>query len=274
MKIATVLNAHGNTELVLDTLDSINCFVGRNTLVVVDGAHWESWGKDVKLPAYKVEGFRHAFNRAPYRNLTLGLNTLTRLFGLDLDWYCYCEYDVLFTSDSFKKELEQASKENVWCIGNDHRVAEFKFPFLERIIGEKIGPSHYLLGCCVFYSGKFLRKLHELNFFEKFLFCTNEFNQGFFPGYEEQGGYDFGEHLYPTLAAHYGGQIREFARWNNVFEQWQGKFQQYPMRWRPELTFDDNDVNVSIMHPVKRDTDLRWFHRAKRARHRRKSGEL
>jgi hypothetical protein len=274
MKIATILNAHGETDLVLDTLDSIRYYVGSNVLVVVDGAFWNSWGRSIQLPAYKIEGFQHAYVKAPYRNLTLGLNTLVRQFGNQMDWYCYCEYDVLFTSDKFKEELKKAQQENVWCIGNDHRVGNMKFPFLEKIIKSPLGPSHYLLGCCVFYSGEFIRKLIEVDFFNNFLFCTNEFSEGFFPGYEEQGGYDFGEHLYPTLASHYGGEVGQFAKWNQIFEQWQGDFKHYPMRWKPELQLTENFHEASIMHPVKKNSELRWFHQVKRNRRRKRNGEL
>lgn len=274
MKIATILNAHGETELVLDTLDSIRYYVSKDILVVVDGAFWNSWGNNVRLPAYKIEGFKHAYVKAPYRNLTLGLNTLVRQFGDQMDWYCYCEYDVIFTSDHFKKALAAAQRENIWCLGNDHRVGEMKFPFLEKILKVEFAYSHYLLGCCVFYSGEFIRKLIEVDFFNKFLFGTNEFSDGFFPGYEEQGGYDFGEHLYPTLASHYGGEVRGFAKWNRAFEQWQGDFQHYPMRWQPELTMDDNFENASIMHPVKKNSELRWFHQVKRNRRKKRHGEL
>ncbi|RDJ35110.1 MAG: hypothetical protein DWQ19_09760 [Crenarchaeota archaeon] len=262
-KIATILNAHGKTDLVLDTIDSIKLFAGDDVLVVVDGAHWEDWGQDVKIPAYKIKGFKHNYARAPYRNLTLGLNQASQLF--EADWYAYCEYDVLFTSEYFKKALSRLPKD-VWCVGNDHRVGNFKFPFLEKIIDSKLGDSHYLLGCCVFYKKEFLNKLREVDFFDRFLLYTNEFEKGFFPGYEEQNGYDFGEHLFPTLANHYGGKIAQLANWHQIFEHWLGDFKHYPMRWKPELTWRENFAEASIMHPVKNNLELRWFHRTKRDR--------
>jgi hypothetical protein len=266
MKIATILNAHGNTQLVADTIDAIQTWVSKDILMLVDDKAWEVWGENVELPVHKMRGLYHNFRRAPYRNLTCGLKTIVD-FWEGYDWYCYCEYDVLFTSDGFKKDLEDAQSQNVWCLGNDYREANYKFPFLENIIQAKLGRSQYLLGCCVFYSGAFLRKLKEVDFFNKFLLYTNGFTDGFFPGYEEQGGYDFGEHLYPTLAAHYGGGVKQLAGWNAVFEQWQGNFQKYPMRWKPELNWNDNFHNASIMHPVKEYADIRWFHRTKRDRH-------
>lgn len=266
MIISTVLNAHDNTELVLDTLDSIKTFLGDNVLVIVDGAAWDTWGNQVKLPAYKIRGFNHDFNRAPYRNLTYGLKTIYDMWP-DSDWFCYTEYDVLFTSSRIKEDLRIANEQNIWCLGNDLRIADMKFPYLENILNIKLNQSYYLLGCCVFHNQKFIKKLTEEKFFDKFLSATNEFTQGYFPDYEEQGGYDFGEHLYPTLANYYGGSVGQFAVWNQFLEQWNGtQFKKYPMRWKPEITWEDNFSEAVIMHPLKEQTDLRMFHANKRMR--------
>jgi len=266
MKIATVLNAHGHTEMVQDTLDSIRTFVGNDILVVIDGASWNEWGEQLVVPAYKLKGFYHNYPKAPYRNLTLGLKTAVDLWP-ESDWFCYSEPDVLYTSDGFKKDLSAAQKQNVWCIGNDLRIADLKFPYLESMMNIKLKNSYYLLGCCVFYSGEFIRKLKEINFFDTFLTFTNEFTEGHFPDYAEQGGYDFGEHLYPTLANHLGGSVAQFAYWNQLLEQWGGQqFKKYPLRWKPEINWDDNFNEASILHPIKNGSDLRWFHACKRYR--------
>lgn len=272
MKIATILNAHGNTNLVSDTVDAIRTYSTKDILMVVDGAAWESWGKNVQLPIHKLEGFYHNYPKAPYRNLTYGLNVASQKWP-DHDWYCYCEYDVLFTSSAFQADLEKAAEDNVWCIGNDLRIANFKFPYLEMILDTEIKDSAYLLGCCVFYSGKFIRHLKTIGFFDKFLQMTNDFEKGYFPDYEQQGGYDFGEHLYPTLAKHYGGQVRQFACYHQVFNEWIGNFKKFPMRWKPEITLEDNFCEASIIHPVKDTSDLRWFHHANRTR-RKKLGNI
>ena len=272
MKIATILNAHGNTELVSDTVDAIRTWVSKDVLMVVDDVAWKSWGETVALPVYKLQGFLHDFDHAPYRNLTLGLKAISDLWP-DCDWYCYCEYDVLFTSSAFKDDLAKAKKDNIWCLGSNFKEGDMKFELLEKIIKEKIDSSQYLLGCCVFYSGEFIKKLKQIDFFNRFLAYTNDFSEGFFPFYEIQGGYDFGEHLYPTLAKHYGGGIKEFSYWHQNFAHWNGDFKKYPLRWKPELTWEDNFKEASIMHPVKAYDAIRWFHRVNRNR-KLKHGQL
>lgn len=265
MNIVTILNAHGNTDLVLDTIDSIKTFVGDKILVVVDGAAWDDWGEKVSLPALKVRGLNHNFYKAPYRNYTLGLKLATEKWDpKEVDWYCYVEYDVLFNGSEFKRDLELAKQYNVWCLGNDLRISSMKFKYLEKIIKEEIASSYYLLGCCVFHNSHFMNVLKEHNFFDTFLTATNEFLNGYFPGYEEQGGYDFGEHLYPTLANHFGGKVAQFAYWNEFLEQWNGKaFKKYQMRWKPEITLAEAFPEASVLHPVK-ERELRSIYSRKR----------
>jgi hypothetical protein len=245
MKIAVLLSAHQDTEIVLDTIESIKKYVSDDILLICDGARWSSWGEKAPLPVYKMSGFFHNYSRAPYRNITFGLYHVLKLFK-EIDWVCYTEYDTVFASDAFKEDLEEAAKEGVWCLGNDVRSGDFKFPLLENMIKSKISGSRYLLGCCVFYHIDFLRKLEELNFFEKFLYLTNDFTKGFFPGYEEQWGYDLAEHLYPTLAHHYGGGVRGMACWSG--NRWTGS-ERFKMRWKPEI--EEDCLSASIFHPLK-----------------------
>lgn len=265
MKIAITLNAHENTEVVSDCIHAIQKYVTNDIAVIIDGAHWENWGKDADLPAHKIHGFVHNYPKAPYRNLAYGLLETYQLFP-DADWYCYSEYDVLFVSDGFKTDLEEAEKENVWCVGNDLRDYCFNLPYFEKIIGKEISEYKYLLGCCVFYHSKLIKKMVQENFFNKFLEATNEFEKGFFPGYEEQYGYDFGETLFPTMAHYYGGKVAQFANWNQDFNHWTGNFKKYPMRWKPALDWEDNFYENSILHPIKADSELRVFHQEKRNR--------
>jgi hypothetical protein len=177
--------------------------------------------------------------------------TLAKLFP-DADWYCYTEYDTLFADDSFKEDLRAAGKRNVWCMGTNHRVGNFQFPMIERMLNIKLKESHYLLGCCVFFHSKFMKKLKKVQFFEKFLNWTNEFRPPYFPGYDEQGGYDISEHLYPTLASHFGGEVEQLSSWSDHLGTWErGNFLKYPIRWKPELEAEYPLLNATIMHPVK-----------------------
>lgn len=268
MQMATIINAHANTELVQDTIESIQTYASKDCMMIVDSATWENWGKNVELPIYKFEGFYHNFYRAPYRNLTLGLKTVLDKYP-DHDWYCYCEPDVLFTSESFKKDLIQADQENVWCLGNDLRMFNHKFPYLEHIVGNEIINCRYFLGCCVFYSGKFLRLLKSINFFDKFLEKTNGFEKGYFPDCDGQKVYDFGECLYPSLVLHFGGELKQLAKWNEGFNHWSGTgYRKYPMRFRPEVEWGElnNLSEISIIHPSKKLDGLRWFYKQQRMR--------
>lgn len=264
MKIATVLNVHGNTELVLDTVDAIRTWVGPDVLLLVDGAAW-GWAESLQVQAHKLKGFYHGVPKSPYRNVTLGLYNAIQKWP-SYDWICYCEYDVLFASSDFKQDLSKAQHSKVWCLGNDYRSGALKFPFLESMMKMKFPESKYLLGCCIFHQGDFLRTLLKINFFDKFLSWTNAFSGGYFPGYEEQGGYAFEEHLYPTLAHHLGGRVEQFASWNASQCQWRGNYKRYPMRWKPDLDpHQENFPEASIMHPIKSmDHPVRHWQQTKR----------
>jgi len=256
MDIATVLHIHNDELLVRDTLDSILKYVGSNVLVIYDGAV-SSWGANLDLPVHKCCGLYHNYNRNPYRNIALGFSKILNLFPKS-DWYCYCEYDVLFGNSNFKEELEKRAKQDYWCFGNDHRIHhDIKFPFLEKILGKELDRSDYLLGCCVFYHNKFMKKLLELDFFNRLLSFSNGCSRGFFPEFKE---YDLSEHIYPTMAHHLGGKIGSFAKYDT---EWRGRYKQYPLRFQPDL--DELFEEASIMHPLKNyDSEIRNFFRKKR----------
>jgi len=261
MKIATILNTHENSDVFHDTLDSICTWMSNDVLVLVDGVNWQQFAAE-DLPVYKLEGLRHGCNKAPYRNVALGLKEASNLWP-EADWYCYMEYDCLVGSSAIKNDLKLAEKEGIWCLGNDYRISNIKFQLLECMLKTKFRESHYLLGCCVFFKNTFIQKLLEINFFERFLYLTNEFSQGFFPQYESQGGYDISEHLYPTLAVHYGGKIGQLANWSETHQKWTGQFEKYPLRFRPDL--EEDYQNACLMHPLKTyDNPIREYYRKRR----------
>jgi hypothetical protein len=258
MQIAAVLNGH-LPDLILDTLDSISLFMTDKVLVIIDAeSYWRF--ESVDLLAHKIEGFRHGANRAPYRNVALGLMTAAEKWP-DVDWYCYCEHDVLFGSERFKHNLSMAAEKNIWMLGSDGHVDDVQMPLVESLIGEKLTNGYYLIGCCQFFSRAFIDTLKKINFFERFLTMTNGFSRGYLPGYS---GYDISEHMYPTLARHFGGNIGVFATWYQ--DEWHGPYQYYPVRWKPELDPDkENFPEASILHPLKKfDNPIREYHRNKR----------
>ena len=65
---------------------------------------------------------------------------------------------------------------------------------------------------------------------------------------------------------HYGGQIRQLATYSQDTMMWSGNYRKYPIRFRPELTYEDQHfLQASIMHPIKNvDDPIRKYHRSKR----------
>lgn len=263
MEISVLINACGNTPLVGDSIEAIQTFVGKNILMVVDECYWKDWGEKAVFPVKKLQGLRHNYPKAPFRNITYGLYAAVQQWP-NSDWFCYCEPDVLFVSHEYKKDLIVAKEMGDWCVGVNHKASDpMDLPLLDVIIRDKLKETHYLLGCCVFYSGDFIRKLLELKFFDRFLTFTNDCENGNFPNYT---GYDFGEHLFPSLAVHYGGTIKSLINYNYIFEHPVGDFKKYIIRWKPEITLDEElDLHkISILHPVKEMGSLRWFYKRKR----------
>jgi hypothetical protein len=269
VKIAALINAHHPDDLLKDTLYSILTWVTKDVLVVTDGAFRSEWPSEFYVPL--VEGFYHNFRWGPYRNEMLGLISCSRMHN-DADWYLYCEPDVLFASQGFKSDLQQAQKDGIWCLGFDHRDTKCELPFLEKIFGEKLGNTQYLIGCCVFYNGEFLRRLRDIGFLDNFLSMTNEFKHGFFPDCPEQDIIDVSEHLYPTIAKHWGGGVRGLTYWNQTLQTWTGpKILEYRVRWRPEIVIDEFSKEVCIFHPIKDiNSSIRQIHQMYRLKVKKK----
>lgn len=262
MNLAVVLNAHENSPTFRDTLESVGHHWTDRILVVADAKNWSQFGDDV--PAMKLEGFYHGKASAPHRNVCLGLMKAWDEWRGWADWVCYMEYDCLVGSDRVKEHLTAASERGAWILGNDHRRESKRIPFLERLEKSDLD-LHYLLGCCLFFSGEFMSALSERNFFERFLQFTN-FNVDdphyLSPDGKREPVYDISEFLYPTLAVRYGGRVEELACWEG--ERWRGDGTNYPMRFRPDLQ-EGQYTEACVMHPVKsHDSLVRAFHRTKR----------
>lgn len=268
MKIATVLLTHANVPITSDAIDSIETYVGNNNLVLVDQAGWHHFQNTKISKAIIQEGFYHNHHRSPYRNYALGLKTLYSLWP-DSDWFLYTEYDCLFVSDGFKKDLDKAESLGAWCAGFDLRRFPFETPYLTNIIGSKASMSYYFLGSCQFLHRNLIVKLSEMNFFDTFLNATEKFQKGKFPGYKR---YAYEEELWPTLATHLGGNLYELSCWKGgenqehqtmketdtktlyagkEHEMWRGHFKLYPVRNAPEIDNADLYPETSIIHPIK-----------------------
>jgi hypothetical protein len=268
--IVAILNIHGYPRVVLDTIDSIRTHMTNNILLVSDGAAWENLSK-ISWGTIIVKGFYHNYNRSPYKNVILGFKEATEKWE-KADWYVYIEYDCLVVSDSFLSDLDSS-----WCLANDyrdksHRFTSYCLPVLNEITGVSIDCSQYVLGCCVFYSGKFIRTLRNTDFFSKFIKRTAEFEKGWFPDYK---GYAFEETLLPSLVTHFGGTIKQLAAWKGSADKilhpdmsrWNGRGDKYPMRFRPEIQPSEVHPNATIIHPVKEyNSPIREHYRETRTR--------
>lgn len=252
MKIATLINCHGGTDLVFDTLESITKYVSNDYLILVDGFSWEKWGQNLNVEN-KIKGLNHGdpqnFSaticspnlyqttintiKAPYKNLVFGISNLYDKFP-NHDWYCYTESDVLFCSNQFKKDLRG------WATGFDLRYYQYELPLFKQMTKFDFKHYCYLLGCCVFYHHDFIKKLKETKMFETIINWTSCFDNGFFPEYAEQNGYDFGEILMPSMADYLGGEIFKLGEFGD----------KYPVQFKPEI--EDCDLSkASIVHPSK-----------------------
>lgn len=269
--LAVVLNAHQNSPVFRDTLDSVVHHWTNDVLVVADGAAWGQFA-DADLGVPKLAGFHHGKGSAPYRNMCLGLMKAWQTWGASRRWYCYMEYDCLVCSGGVEGDLDSLG--DVWVAGNDHRVGPGSIPLLDRF--QRSGCRlHYLLGCCMFLSRDFLAALDRDDFFERFLNFTN-FHQGEIEltgrGPRAEAVYDFSEFMYPSLAVHYGGGVGELACWEGG--GWRGRGDLYPMRFRPEVE-ESAYGSARVIHPLKNESSpVRAFHRQARLTDPRSAGTI
>lgn len=259
METALVLNVHSDSKLILDTLSSVLENGIEKIMMIIDGASSDEF-KETPFPVPKVIGYPHGVARSPYKNMALGLKLLHEQHP-DCEWYCYAEADCLWASSRFKKSLELASQQGIWMMGTNGRIDHVPMPLLESLINEQFRSVYYMLGACLFFHKDFLNKLEEINFFDRFLHMTSDFSPGQFPQYE---GYDINEHMYPTLARHFGGNIGVFSTYMDG--EWHGSYKVFPIRWKPELDPEtENFDEASILHPVKDiNNPIRIYHREKR----------
>ncbi len=231
------MNTNKESDITNDTIDSIDQFITNNIIVITDA---KTENLNIEYPL--IKGFS-VNQKTLYKNVALGLDTLYKLYP-DSEWYGYMEYDCLVTSNHILSTLDKAKESDVWLLGCDGRVDFEPLPLIEEIIGEKILHRYKMLGCCLFFHHDFLQKLNEINFFTKLLEKTSIVEE--IVGFK---GYDFSEHVYPSLVRHYKKQLGVLSYW---FENsWHGNYRRYPMRFRPYLTEDDDFPEACILHPIK-----------------------
>jgi hypothetical protein len=260
MQITAVLNVHGDIPLVKDTIESVKAWMTNQILLVVDDHAWHEFESE-KWPCSILRGFYHNYHRAPYRNVVYGLHAAAEHWP-ESEWYCYLEYDALVASPAFQPDIIQAGKDGYWLLGCDLRQREERFPMVEHIIGQDFKQIFSVLGAVLFYHRDFLQKGIDTGFWEKFLYYTNDFRDGFFPEFK---GWDLAEHMMPTLANHWGGKVGQLSCWTQ-WNEWTGNSDKYPIRWKPEIMAEEARF-ASIIHPLKTfDHPIRVKHRQRRKR--------
>jgi hypothetical protein len=281
MRIATVLSTHENSEVYRDTLESVRKYLSDDVVVLIDGFGWNQFHNE---KVDKIEGFRHGKFCAPVRNTALGLMGAWDRWGETADWYCYIEYDCLVGSRDIERHLGMADERGYWLLGNDLRSINGSVPELERFCSSPRIKPHSFLGCCLFFSRRFMLELSRRDFFAKFLHYTNFFSSDFKVHSDDPSGEYFGnktpkprlnrakrpipihdssEVIYPSLAVHYGGSIEQLAQWNDTTETWSGNSRQYPMRFFPDLYGNDPFQEACVMHPLKdANSPIRAYHKS------------
>lgn len=264
MKIATTIVTPKIYDVLLDTLDSVVTYVGKDVLVIYDAVYKHDWGNK-KCPSIFIDGFEHGCSKNPYKNVALGLLRTYEKYP-NADWYCFTEYDCLFVNSDFKKDLKKAEKDGYWMLGCDLRADRYRFPIIEKFLNVKFNISYHFIGCCLFFNKIYIKKLIEVDFFNKLLFAAGPYTKDYFPGIEEQGIYDLSEEIYPTMAVHYGGKVGQFSSYNQDFNFWRGEYKKYHIRFKPDIS--EFYPESSIIHPLKEyNSSVRDFYRIKRKRY-------
>lgn len=262
MKIAVSMIAHDHLDVLLDTIDSIKYWVGDKINIVVDAFHWAKF-KDFPHENMIECGFIHNYYRSPYMNVALSLKRTYEKFP-DVEWIVYLEWDCLITADFWKKDLLEAERNGTWMLANHVRcIPDASLPIgFREIFRCDIKPLYINLGCCVFYKTVFIKKLFEIDFFDKLFEITKDYENGYFPNFTDHA---MEEHLFGSACNSMGGGIRELAAWEG---NWRGDWRKYLMR-APEEIWDINEIGLAttIIHPVKRyDSPIREHYRKMRAR--------
>jgi len=243
MQIASILNVHNNPELVRDTIDAQRVWVTDRILLIVDAKGWEMF-QDFTHPDTVIKrGVHHGAPRSPYKNVGIGLLEAYRLWP-DSDWFCYSEFDTLFISDSFKEDLERASKSTAIFLGHypklkhggeDHWLVR---ELMEKEYGE---PACWKsIGCLMFYSKFCMQQFVETNFITRMLDRTSSYQGSHLPDFYD---YAVEEIIFPSAASLFG-DVKALAGYGAPPDR-------YLIKYGYDLHQAEVRDEASVLHPIK-----------------------
>jgi hypothetical protein len=125
-------------------------------------------------------------------------------------------------------------------------------PITTNIIGLDTAAFNQPIAPVINYpSGIILnRPIMDIDFFDKIIEETKNFDKGIFPGYNQ---YAFEESLFATTARWMGGMIYNFASseaWGSV-----GDWKKYYVKFGKSLTPEEISSSATIIHPLKNVND-------------------
>jgi len=246
MRFACLLMTHLDTELTRDTLESIQCYMTSNNLILVDGKFWPHFAR-VNFGCPTMKGLDHGHTCSPYKNQILGLQRLRKLHP-DADWYAYVENDVLFATDQYKEDLELADKKGAWSAGFEVREYYQPWPLLSNRLGIRVLYHRIMIGCCQFYRREFLERLEAMDFYDRFMAICATYDASF-PDYTHVA---VEEGLLPSMCKYFGRATFQMGHWDAGHNQ-----DRYAVRFRPLWEPGEMTRNFSIIHPIKRVEKIR-----------------
>lgn len=257
MKMAVVVNAHSNPEVIRDTLDSVRAHLsvssGDKLLLMLDGGTHDGLVAQNDFDCEVLRGFKHMCGNSPYRNVCLGLRSLYDGCP-DADWYLYMEQDCLITSGVFKDDLQKAGTD-VGCFGfwvhQTTRGFSHKegVPILEGLWGGRMN-YWWMLGCYFFIRRDILDALknRKNDFLGRLLVATDGFGRTL-PGIDPCHCVE--ETLIPSVVASLGKRVCSLAALDKTAKR-------YKVVNRPDFLLMDLDLSaISLVHPTKEMGPLR-----------------
>ena len=239
MKIWVLLHGHRFDGLLQNTISSIQRFWGVQPILLMDGVSKRSSNPTSCKILY---GVPHGRSAAPVANVALGWAHMSRIVD-QTDWVVYLEYDCLVRSSRFLSNLHAAHSEKISMLGTNGRAMMCNVPSLTN---DQRSFSYYFLGCFSAIRGEMLKKMQDQDYFAKIYNLLDHTGR-----VREYDGYDFSEVAYPSFVRSHGGRVGVLSSYDEIQDRWHGSYQNFPVRWKPEIPSSRVFQNASVLHPIK-----------------------